>query len=116
MHELSVTRDILRIVLRYARMHEVSRVHTIMLEIGALSDLEEEWIQNYFDSISGGTVAEGAVIRVTKKPCTFSCGSCGREFPVDLSSTDVVRCPGCGGEDLTFISGTEYTVKSMEAD
>ena len=46
MHELPVTKSILQIVLRHAAASEVERVSTIDLSIGALSDLEPEWIQS----------------------------------------------------------------------
>lgn len=46
--------EILEIVLRYARRHRVTQVSKVLLEIGELSDLEQEWIQHYFDAISSG--------------------------------------------------------------
>ena len=42
MHESAVTADILKIVLRYARLNKVKQVRRINLQIGELSDLEEE--------------------------------------------------------------------------
>ena len=49
MHELPVTKSILGIVLRHAESNNVQRVVSIELSIGALSDLEDEWLQRYFD-------------------------------------------------------------------
>lgn len=62
MHELPVTEDILKIVLSYARRHGVTEVKKVSLEIGALSDLEEEWIQRYFRKPAAGSVAADARI------------------------------------------------------
>lgn len=115
MHELSVTKDILNIVLKHARRHSVAEIRKIELEIGALSDLEQEWIQRYFTSLAAGSVAAHARIVVKKIPCRFTCGSCGSVFPADLSADDTPVCPQCGSAEIHMTSGMEYTVKSMEA-
>ena len=46
MHELPITEDILKIVLKHAQRNNVQRVVSINLQIGKLSGLEDEWIQN----------------------------------------------------------------------
>jgi len=114
MHELSVTGDILEIVLRHARIHGLRDVKKISLEIGALSDLEEEWIQRYFKTLAEGTAAAGAKIEVTKLPCRFTCNACFSGFQSDLTTDSPVTCPRCGSVSVHMISGGEYTVKSME--
>lgn len=115
MHELAVTHEILEIVLRHARQNRVSRVHRIVLEIGELSDLEQLWIQRYFDSISRGSAAEGAEIDIEKVPCRFRCSPCGEEFTAGLSADEPLLCPACGSQVVEMVSGSEYKVKSMEA-
>ena len=52
MHELSVTNSIVDTVVRYATKNGVKRVSTIRLGIGELSDMNEEWIQRYYDNCS----------------------------------------------------------------
>ncbi len=115
MHELSVTRDILNIVLKHARRNNVTEIKKIELEIGALSDLEQEWIQRYFTTLAAGSVAADARIVVKKIPCRFICSSCRSEFSADLSSDDALVCPQCGEAEVRMTSGMEYTIKSMEA-
>ena len=58
MHELPVTKSIYKIVRKHARKNWVRRVISENLEIGILSDLEQEWIQRYFDYLSKGTFHE----------------------------------------------------------
>jgi len=115
MHELPVTRSILEIVLRHARQNGVGKVLAVDLAIGALSDLEAEWIQSYFDHLSRGTPAQGAILRVHRSPLTFSCSPCTTEFAATREELDAVRCPLCGSRDVSILSGTGYTVESMEA-
>jgi hydrogenase nickel incorporation protein HypA/HybF len=116
MHELPVTKSILEIVLRHAGAQWVTRVLTIDLAIGALSDLEAEWLQTYFDRLSKGTVAEGAKLRVHRSPLTFRCTPCLKEFTATREDLDTARCPDCGSRDGSIVGGTGYTVESMEAE
>ena len=89
------------------------RIH---LSIGALSDLEAEWIQEYFDRLSRGTVAEGATIEVRRSPLTCACIECGEEFTCGKDELDGAQCPMCGTKDYSVLSGTGYVVESMEAE
>lgn len=116
MHELPVTRSILAIVLRHAEAHGVTRVKTIDISIGALSDLEGDWLQNYFDHLSRGTAAEGAELRVRRFPLTFGCEPCSLEFNATREELEIACCPGCGSREVAIVSGTGYTVESMEAE
>ena len=115
MHELPVTKSILEIVLRHAAMNGAERISTIDLSIGALSDLEPEWLQSYFDHISEGTAAEGARLRVSRSPLTFRCASCPTEFDAARQDLDRIACPHCGAGDASVVGGTGYAVQSMEA-
>lgn len=115
MHELPVTRSILDVVLRHAEANQVEKVVAVNLRIGALSDLEPEWLQSYFDRLSRGTVAEGARLRVTRERLTFLCRDCGREFDAAREDLDSARCPGCDSRDASVTSGVGYLVESMEA-
>ena len=114
MHELPVTKSILDIVLRHAKANGVGKVVAIDLSIGALSDLEPEWLQSYFDHLSRGTPAHGALLRVRRSPLTFLCGTCSREFTATREELDRAACPECGFRDASIVSGTGYTVESME--
>jgi hydrogenase nickel incorporation protein HypA/HybF len=114
-HELPVTRSILNIVLRHAEANGVGKVMAIDLRVGALSDLEPQWLQSYFDHLSRGTVAEGADLRVHRSPLAFRCEGCSTEFQVHREALESACCPGCGSRDVTLVGGTGYMVESMEA-
>ena len=116
MHELPVTQSILGIVLRHAESQGVRRVVAVDLAIGALSDLEAEWLQSYFDHLSRDTVAEGAKLRVRRSPLTFECGPCSLKYTATREELDTAACPGCGRHDGAVVGGSGYTVESMEAE
>lgn len=116
MHELPVTQSILDVVLRHAERHQVKKIHAINLAIGALSDLQDEWIQSYFDYIGKGTLAEGARLKIERVPVVFRCRACAGEFEADVREMRDITCPTCGKGDLELVSGREYYIKSMEAE
>ncbi len=114
MHELPVTESILKIVLKHAEMNNVQKVMTIRLQVGKLSDLEDDWIQRYFDYLSKGTVAEGAKLRIERTPIMIRCNACSASYEAETGKIGDLACPACGEKDGTLLSGREYTVKEME--
>ncbi len=114
MHELPVTESILKIVLAHAEKNDVRRVATIRLRVGKLSDLEDEWMQRYFDYVSRGTPAEGAKLAIERTPITLACNVCETTYNVETARDIQTPCPECGQKDARLISGREYYIKSME--
>ena len=114
MHELQVTKRILDIALEHAKGHQVRRIAVIHLRIGALSDLEDEWLQRYFDYLSRDTLAERARLAIERMPIVVRCSGCSKSFEVDRSALDAAACPGCGGSRCELVSGREYVVANME--
>jgi hydrogenase nickel incorporation protein HypA/HybF len=114
MHELQVTKRILDIALAHAKGQQVRRIAVIHLRIGALSDLEDEWLQRYFDHLSRGTLAEKARLAIERLPIVVRCSDCDKSFEVEKSALDSAACPGCGANRCTLMSGKEYVVANME--
>jgi len=114
-HELPITESILKIVLKHAEMNGVRKVMTIHLEIGKLSDLEDDWIQRYFDYLSKGTAAEGAKLRIERTPIMIRCNACSASYEAEIANIGDLACPACGEKGGTLLTGREYTVKEMEA-
>ena len=114
MHELPVTESILKIVLAHAEKNDVRRVMTIELQVGRLSDLEDEWMRRYFDYVSKGTPAQGARLKIERTPIRLTCNACAAIFTVDAASDINRPCPHCGEKDVTLVSGREYFIKNME--
>jgi len=114
MHELQVTQKILDIVLRHAQTNGVSKVISIQLKIGELSDLEDEWVQKYFDHLSKDTIAENAKLKIERIPVVMKCDDCEHSFEVNIKEIKDIQCPECSNKKCTLISGKEYYIKDME--
>ncbi len=114
MHELPITESILKIVLKHAEMNGVQKVLAIRLQIGKLSDLQDDWIQRYFDYLSKGTAAEGAKLKIERMPIRIRCNACSTSYEAEIANIGDLACPSCGEKGGTLLSGREYTVKEME--
>ena len=114
MHELQVTKRILDIALGHADGHQVRRIAVIHLRIGALSDLEDEWLQRYFDYLSKDTLAANARLAIEKAPIVMRCESCASSFELTKDGLREALCPDCGESRFRLVSGREYFVKNIE--
>ncbi len=114
MHELPITESILKIVLKHASANNVSKVVSVHLKVGKLSDLEDEWIQRYFDYLSKDTLAEGAQLKIERTPVIVRCNACDETYEADVTNLKDLTCPACGEKGVTLVSGREYYIKDME--
>ena len=111
MHELPVTEGILKIATEAAGGRQITVIHLL---IGELSSIIDDSIQFYFDMLSKGTVAEGAVLDFERRPATVACRDCGHSFEVRAPLP--AACPHCSGIRLQVTGGRELRVDSIEVN
>lgn len=114
MHELAITESILSVVLKNAEANQAKKVIAVGLRIGDMTDLQDEWLQRYFDYLSKGTLAEGATLKVERSPIVFRCNDCAENFNFNLHENGESGCPMCHGSNVSFISGREFYIKDIE--
>lgn len=113
MHELSITEEMLKLVLEQAEKADISRVNKINLVIGELTGYAGDSIQFYFDVISKDSIAEHAQLSFTLMPGKLKCRDCGKTFI--LKNFDFV-CPSCQSNSVQLIGGRDLFVESIEGD
>jgi hydrogenase nickel incorporation protein HypA/HybF len=113
MHELTITKSILDLVLEQAGKAEAKKVGKINLVIGEMTGVVEECVQFYFDFLSQGTITEGAVLSFEMTPTTARCRGCGKPF--ELKEFDWT-CPYCQSNNMEITSGKELFVESIEVE
>lgn len=113
MHELAIMDSALNLALDQAEKAGALHVHVIRLRIGVLSGVVPEALEFAFETLSQGTLAEGAVLDIEQVPGRFWCPACASEFQSD---DYLAECPGCRRPSGDLRSGREMELASMEID
>jgi hydrogenase nickel incorporation protein HypA/HybF len=114
MHELQATRGMVEVAVEAAAAAGARRILTIDLVIGELTSMVDDSVQFYFDILSRGTLAAGAVLRFRRVPAEGQCRACAHEF--DVKPPLPRACPRCGSPALEVGGGQEFYVDSIEVD
>ncbi len=114
MHELSLTKDIVKTVLEYASDGGATSVKTVDLEIGVLRDVVPDLMQKCFAFLAKGTIAQDAQLNFKIIPLSVLCLDCGSVFQPDVKAGLIgLKCPFCSGRSLRPVSGMELRVKGI---
>lgn len=111
MHELSVCQGIISQVEQIATRHQASAVSLIKLQIGPLSGVEPQLLENAFSIAAAGSVAEQAKLHIDSLPVRVRCSQCGSESD---ASPNRLLCASCGDWRTLLISGDEMLLASVE--
>jgi hydrogenase nickel incorporation protein HypA/HybF len=113
MHELSVTKGILKICIEEGERYKVKEINKVNIKVGELTGLVPNCIAYYFNIVAKGTIAEGAEILIEKIPVSIHCEECG--FEGELGKNNYY-CPKCSGSKYKIIKGREFYLDTMEVD
>ncbi len=113
MHESGLTEDLFAHAMLHAREANARRIARVRVVIGALSDATPDSIQFYFDTLSPGTIAEGAVLEFGTRPGQAHCNACGRDVGIEEL---YAACPACGEVALTVTEGAAVYLDSLDVE
>ena len=113
MHEFTITKSILSIVLQKAQEVEARQITKVDLRIGRLTGFVPECIQLQFDILSRNTAAADASLVFHQPETKLHCRKCERDYTSD--SLELV-CPRCHALEIDILSGTELFVESMDVE
>lgn len=99
-------------VLEVARSRGATRVHRIVLKIGALSGVEPEALRFAFEVVTQGTIAEGSELEVDSVPAQAYCSACDSLF--EAQGSFILSCPGCGRLSADIRQGRELELSRLE--
>jgi hydrogenase nickel incorporation protein HypA/HybF len=113
MHELSITQNIIDIVVQHATRAGAQRVMVINLVVGELTGFLDDSIQFYFDMLSPDTLAAGARLVIQRVRTRVRCRACSTEFePQEVNWA----CPSCAAVGGDILHGREFQVASIEIE
>jgi hydrogenase nickel incorporation protein HypA/HybF len=107
-HEIGLAEAILEAVEKRADGRPVSRAK---VRAGALLRVVEPAMDQAFQLVTEGTIAEGAAIELVVTPARMNCRSCGHEA---TTHDPLAVCPACGGGDVDMTGGDELMLESIE--
>ena len=112
MHELGLCDYLLKTVDRVVKDEGLTEVNSVTLEIGLLSGVVPQYMEDCWTAVTADTPYEGVVLRIETVNGLARCLECGHEFSVDLSRA--LYCPKCVSQRLMPITGKEMTLKEIE--
>ena len=113
MHELAVTKGLLKICLEEGEKHKIEKINKINIKVGELTDLVPDCISYYFNIVARGTIAENTEINVEKIQVEIECNECSYEGKLEKNS---YVCPICNGNKYEIIKGREFYLDTMEVE
>ncbi|MEF9876650.1 MAG: hydrogenase maturation nickel metallochaperone HypA [Gordonibacter sp.] len=117
MHEMSLVRKVVDVVLSECEGKNIARVRTVHLSIGELSDVVEEYVQSLFQFLARDTIAENAEVAITRIPVNVRCNQCCNIFPIEIRNEDTWECPRCHAvHDYRLFSGREFRVDNIDVE
>ena len=99
-------------VLDQARLQGATRVHRIVLRIGALAGVEPESLRLAFEVVTRDTLAADAELEIDGVPARAYCAGCAAEFGVEGGA--IMACPRCGQFSGDLRQGRELELRRIE--
>lgn len=121
MHEFSIIQNVIRCAVEEARKSGAKSVKSVSIQLGEMLFVGEDAAQLAFETLSKGTILEGAELKVEHMHSHVKCPKCGYSGHADdLPSHEefhhtgipMLECPKCGAF-LEIEGGKECTVKNL---
>lgn len=111
MHELSICQALIRQIEALARQHGAQAITRVTLQIGPLSGVAPELLEQAFSVARHGSLAESSRLVTLLAPIRVRCEQCGMESEAVINR---LVCGHCGGERTQLLSGDEMHLLSIE--
>jgi hydrogenase nickel incorporation protein HypA/HybF len=111
MHESSLARQLLQIVIERAQREGGGRVTRVEGWIAETEALDPRALSVHFEALARGSLAEGAELRLAVKHVRAKCLACAEVYQPDHHLT---LCPCCGGLEATLLDQTGVAITQLE--
>ena len=110
MHEIGVLIEVVKSVEKIAKENEVTKIETLVLQIGELSSMVPSYMKTLYPVATEGTILDGSELVIEVVPANGLCRDCGKVF--HLIEQDFT-CPRCLTNNFDLLGGKEFTIKEM---
>jgi hydrogenase nickel incorporation protein HypA/HybF len=114
MHELSIVEALIdQVQQEVDHSGQPGRIVRLELIIGRFAGVYCDSIRFAFELLSAGTPLEQTELLIREPKATVCCSTCNTCVEVDEL---VLKCPECGGENVTIEGGWELLIQSIEIE
>jgi hydrogenase nickel incorporation protein HypA/HybF len=111
MHEFSIVKHIIGIVLETVTNHNVEHVTRVEIEVGKASGVMHEAMDVAWQAATRETVLSGATLEIIEIPILAECRSCKHRYdPAEIFEP----CPVCSEINPIILTGQELRVIALE--
>ena len=111
MHELSLCQNIIDQLQDLAQQHGAVAVARVEVQVGVLSGVEAQLLEQAFPFAAADTIAADARLVTEVVQPRVACAACGQESAASASD---LRCPACGSEQTRLVRGRELILARVE--
>ena len=111
MHEVGLMQNALELAERQTRQAGGTRIHRLVLRVGALSGVVPLALESAFAALAPGSLAAGATLEIEPVGIIGWCERCQAEFP---SGDAINLCPRCSEPTAAIRRGRELELAQLE--
>jgi hydrogenase nickel incorporation protein HypA/HybF len=111
LHELGVLIHVIETVENFARTNALTKIDTLVLQIGELSPVIPQYIEACYPAAVDGTLLQETKLKIEILPANGICKKCSKVFHLIRNP----QCPNCGGEEWEVLCGKEFMIKEIVA-
>jgi hydrogenase nickel incorporation protein HypA/HybF len=112
LHELGIVIEIIKTVEDFAKKNEVTKIDTLVLQIGELSPVIPKYVESCYPAAVDGTLLQETKLKIEILPGNALCKKCNKVFNLIENNN---QCPNCGSNDREILSGKEFRIKEIIA-
>ncbi len=112
MHELALSQDIVKTVLRATDVPE-ERITGVVVDVGELSSVNVASLEFCLKLAFEERGMEGTAVQIDTTPAEARCRCCGAAYQ---PATMFAPCPECGGFEREIVRGMDVTIRYVEVE
>ncbi|MGO5093024.1 hydrogenase maturation nickel metallochaperone HypA [Clostridium sp. LCP25S3_F10] len=112
MHEVGIMIEVIRNVENFARINRLTKIDTLVLQIGELSSVIPRYIEACYPAAVDGTLLQDTKLKIEILPGNAICKKCNKVFNLIESNN---KCPNCVSKDWEILCGKEFMIKEIVA-
>jgi hydrogenase nickel incorporation protein HypA/HybF len=104
--------EVVKTVENFAQKSGVTKIQTLVLQIGELSSMIPKYIEACYPAAVDGTILQETELKIEVLPGNGICKECNKVFNLIENNN---TCPKCGSKHWEILSGKEFMIKEIVA-